>query len=794
MENYNYYSNEANFISPTLYRNYSNINLLQNNNNYNLCYNLKNFDNLKNSNYVEDININNKITNNDREKLIKEIVIRDREIEGYKEKVKALLAQIKEKNYNLIKKDSTILNLCEGKEENSNNNLSEILNGYSNNNIENMKNLLKFYSDSLEKYKNEVSNLKIKNQKLKQNINKLIQKENKISKQSYDYNLLVKDINNYSINSFYLTFEKEQFLYKSFDKKYCKREGESSNSINFEDKNEKLNDNISDKLILQKSLEIEKYKKIIEELKKKNIDNNHYKQQIEGNNNSEKYYNEIYQDKEKALIELSKKNESLENNLNIKINGIKELKLKNEDEVLLNDLNNNSKTINQNNIRQIEEELRDNKIQITLKNRENEDLKKQINIINDQKLNKEKEIEELNEDIESYKEENENIKKEIKENINKIEILEKNKNELEIKIKEMKNINEENNIIKNKYEELKKENDKLNNENNELKNNINKLKEVCIKLKDKNEQLIIDKTELVQKMMEINNKNIGENININTNKEIEEINPQINNDMKKENEMLQNKIDQLNEINIDLNNQLNSLNIKYQAQKKDIKQKDLEINDLKEVSYSLINKQKNELEKKDKNNKNNNISPETHFILSQKKYNDLIWYLVSNMNPNEKKIPNNYDYFTWVNGDVITERMFSKFNKFEDEDEIKINDLYSYIKKLQDKLEQKEEEINKKDYINKRLNSRLENRTENMKIGSGILSNLNKSNSNHNKGNLINNINSANEDYVGKVKKYQNLIDKLNDFDLLDGDKNKKKGIKSNEKDFFDLGLLNKDI
>ena len=156
MENF---QRETNFKSPQSYRTFSNNgiqyrtinsskNILQNNNNYNLYNNLNdlnfiednyytnknnnfakptnktnpnthkklnselNIDNIYNINNINNFIPNNLNTNNDIEKLKKEnsilhtnnkklrkeIIVKDNEIEGYKDKVRALLQKIKEKN------------------------------------------------------------------------------------------------------------------------------------------------------------------------------------------------------------------------------------------------------------------------------------------------------------------------------------------------------------------------------------------------------------------------------------------------------------------------------------------------------------------------------------------------------------------------------------------------------------------------------------------------------------------------------------------------------------------------
>ena len=188
-----------------------------------------------------------------------------------------------------------------------------------------------------------------------------------------------------------------------------------------------------------------------------------------------------------------------------------------------------------------------------------------------------------------------------------------------------------------------------------------------------------------------------------------------------------------------MNEQLNSLNLKYQDNKKIINEKELEINNLKEVSRALIEKQKNDLEKKEKNER---ISPDTHFIICKKKFYSLSWYLVSNINPKDKKIPNdkknNYDNYKWVTELIIPKNQLNRYNKFKDDDNNISNN--SYIKNLNKKLELKEEELNKLNYKNKQLNEKLQNKSSSVKNEKLYFGNplenvekygLNKSNSNY---------------------------------------------------------------
>jgi chromosome segregation ATPase len=357
-------------------------------------------------------------------------------------------------------------------------------------------------------------------------------------------------------------------------------------------------------------------------------------------------------------------------------------------------------------------------------------------------------------------------------------------------------------LIKNK--ELEKDYNKVYSDNVKLKSNLNKLNEEMendkvIKeelekenniLKERNDNLLNDKKELSQKLISIqddfsnaqkelekikniNNdlmeqiKNYQNNGHVDNNKIIDDVGDANNRSdyeqAKKENDTLQKRVIQLNELIQDLNNQINSLNIKYQEQKKENK-------NLKEVSQALIEKQKNVLEQKDKID---HITPETHYIITKKSYNKLVWYLVSTVNPDNKNDIqiNDYDNYKWVTELVIPQSILNRFNKFEDND-TKINDLNAYIQKMQNKLEQKEEEISKKDYANKKLNSQLQNKTANIKQKPFLLNKefneqnshrMNKSNSNQIFTNIKNNANSDAISLGQDVEKYKNLLEQLND-------------------------------
>ena len=244
-------------------------------------------------------------------------------------------------------------------------------------------------------------------------------------------------------------------------------------------------------------------------------------------------------------------------------------------------------------------------------------------------------------------------------------------------------------VSQKEIENIKKENSDLTeqiknyqNQNNEKNSILNTIKRQS-KLNRENINIIKENIE-DSKTGNTNENNNKENINTN------------NDELKKENEVLQQKIIQLNEYNEDLNNQLNNINIKYKELK-------IENNNLKEVSHALLEKQKNDLEQKDKNEY---ISPETHFIILKKSYKKLNWYLISTVNPkskNENEI-NKYENYKWVTGLMIPKTLLNKYNKFEDDKEI--HDLNSYNKKLKEK----EDLISEKDQEIVKLSNQLQNK------------------------------------------------------------------------------------
>ena len=769
-----------------------NINYMNNNNNQNAY-----IDQLKKENLGLLAFLNN---------IKKEIIMKDNEIDGYKEKVKALLNQVKDKNNDLNKKRNVIIKLNEEKEMINNNqkqnnnteyNLMKINLQYCIREKEKYQKENKYLKDIIQKFKKLNKNKK--NEEKSKNILKENEKSSEFDNDNKQY------VNKLIMNSFGLTIQG------------------TCNEIKQEN---------NEQILIQKEKEIQKLTKIINELKMKiEVDMNKYRKEIEDINNKKTFMDTIVLNKEqyindltKNIKELKEENNILRNEMEQKKEEINELKMKIN---LFSNNEINNLDININNYDEkkiIEANMRNLRIEIDLKCRENEELKNTINEIKAENINDKRRIEEMKEDIEGL---NERIEKEINEKKEIIEKKDAKMNELESKYKELCN----------KNEELVKDNNKLYSDNIKLKNNVNKLNEDLEKeqnlkeeleteknkIKENNDQLINDKNELLQKMISIH-----DNYN-NTQKEIENI-KNINNDLmeqiknytepsgvkykhsisntlsknnktnnneinentedtkiknntkdnnkiyinsnngddfdKKENEKLQQKIITLNEYIQDLNNQLNSLNIKYKEQK-------VENNNLKEVSQALLEKQKFDLEQKDKKE---HISPETHFIITKKTYKKLIWYLISTINPkskNENDI-NDYNNYKWVSELVIPKNQLNKYNKLEEE-EIKINDLYSYINKLKSELNEKNNIINGKESKNKKINIELQNKTAGTNIKGGtfflnkVLSgekniNISKSNSNHNYSNKYNTNSCLGGEPMGDVEKYKNLLDKLNDY------------------------------
>ena len=734
------------FIETNINNNYNNLRYLQRYNNEDINDNLYSLEKGQDystdvNNFFSNLNNNSQILKQENISLLKrirtykkELNSRDKEIVNYKQKVRALLTQIKDKNYDLDKKRNTIIKLSEEKEMLNNNIMPNHNINYENEiNILNAK--LQYYINEKEKNEKLIKNLKKYNQILNHNnikqarYNNMINTKKQESEKSSEYN---EENNNNNINNKNINIKKnsknENLKIDSFD---VEIKSSSNKILNKESSNNSMNDiieiqNSNFELINQKDMEINKLKNELEEknilLKKR-----------------EKIINEYALN----IKKLNDENINLKENLKARIVELNEYKLKYDDDKKLDDS--------------------DRKIKFDLILRENKDLKEKFNIAEEEKINNERKIEELNEDIENLKESNENYKKQINE---KNELIDKRNNELnEIKtinnnLKQTNdNVIEKINNIKNQNEQLNKENNELTQKMHIMEDNYNLSKKEINDIKAINTEL---KNQLKKSVSsEPKEENIINLNNIDNKKDQDETNK-----IKKENDILQNRVIQLNTLIEELNTQSNQLNMKYSNLKKENK-------NLKDVSQALIEKQKKEIEEKDKLDK---ISPNTHYIITKKTYNNLIWYLVSIIDPNDKSLlkKSGYESYKWVSELSIPKSQLIKYNKFED-DETKINELHSYIQKF-DKFGKKEEEKYKNNINinlenpNHKLSEKFQNKSSNIKIGNIFLSKL--LNNNNDKSNLNNNINSnhntlknnANSYMNNQIGDIKNLLDELNDY------------------------------
>ena len=735
---------ETNINNLNYYNNLKQIPRYNINENATRLYNIEQEYNPEINNYFNNLNNDmnlikqeNKSLLNKIKKYKKQIISRDNEIINYKQKVRALLTQVQDKNYDLSIKKDTIIKLSEEKDLFLTNHCQTPTNNMNNKNeLYKMKVQLQYALKEKEKYIQQIKYLNTIIQKMnKTNIrqNKINNDKNHESEKSSEYNEPQNKIN----NNFYVNNAKNNLITTSF---FLYIEKSPNNQILHSDEENKnnINRNNDDEYINILNEKFEEFKK------SKEIELNELMKEIEEKNILLKKKEKMINDYILNIKAIKEENINLKNNLNKRIVELNEYKLKYDDDKIM--------------------DTEDKKIEIDLMIRENKELKDKLNTINEEKINNERKIEELNEDIENLKENAENNKKKLFE---KNEVINKLNNEINNLKESQKNLEEENLNLKQSDEELKKELNDLQNkknelteEKNELTKQINAMEENIDNLKKELNECKALNAELKQNPK--NKINEGEEREINDGGKNEEMK-----EIKKENEVLQKRVIQLNDLIQDLNTQINELNIKYSSLKK-------ENTNLKEASQAILNKQKKEMEDR---SKIENISPETHYIITKKTYNKLVWYLISVINPNNKTQIENcgYEQFKWVPGTSIPKSQLHKFNIFED-DEDKINDLYSYIKKMQTNLETKEEEINKKNYENQKLNNQLQNKSSNIKIGKLFLSkvlnneksttnvnNNNKSNSNQNT--LKNNANSYLSGNIGDVDKYKNLLDQINDYD-----------------------------
>ena len=710
-----------------------------------------------NLNSEERLEEENKYLFSSLNKLKEDLLFKDQEIEEYKEKMMSLLRSIHNKNNIINNKNYFIARIIS---ENCNNKKM----------IENEKNKLLILSNRrLQNYMNK--NSELKNKIIEQNKYILTERKkfmNFISKIKDNYNKIREDSKkkDNKIKSLYILFTKnKKKIRKNLSQNiYYNQLNYNISKYRFQINNKKINNNnfitknyfmIENKRIIKNSkgnndnleAEIKKNKEIIS-LKEK-LKNKMQKEINDLNSNiSEK--NNLIKKQEEKLKKYEKINIDLKNELN-------SLKQNQNDITIINNNNENIIKIKEETIKKYgNEKIQLKEVLNDLKNnnlKQNKLYEKCDNIINDENIlkdlfdfitQKENIIKEKSNEIEIINnkllEKEEIIKKlenEIKEKKKEIENKEKYINELKISLKkyddnfqkEIFNKNESIKILKENTDQINNELSKVNNLRFEDFNTINKLNKNIILIKEENIRIKAEILELKQKTK-------------NDEKKIIEV--------KKENENLNKTNSQLNENIMTLKEKLNALNTEYQENKSTLNKKETEINDLKEVTQALIEKQKNELELKDKNER---ISPYTHFIISRKKYKKLQWYLVSIINPDDDKISNdkknNYNNYKWVTELAIPKNQLKRYNKFTD-DENKNNDInISYIHEEKQSI-QKDLEINKINLNNKKLIPKNE------KLGKFLEKKeyLDKSNPNKKVSNKDNNINSENNSIIDKIMNY----------------------------------------
>ena len=770
-------------------------------------------------------------------KAEKESKLKDAEINIYKQKMKALFKQVNDKNDMLYKKNNLILQLYEEQEAqmNQGQNLNEV------------ENAIRLSNDKINKYKNKNRELIYKiteqNKYIKSISNEKVQLKKYISKIKRDYNKIKEH-----------SAEKDNQIKSLFN--FFKRRRNNSSKDNIANTNTQTYPNSNNKLvniILNSSNNLT-------EINLTTASNNQMNNQISNlkkcnnNKNIESNFDDkldIY--KCNFTIESKNKKDNNEYNNYLNPNNSLEIQINENEEIiskLKEEVNNLKNELNNCNLKNqfFEQKIQKKEIRINNLEIQNNNLRKDLNNLKEEKRNLKLQYDLLLNNLSKNEGKNSKINLENNKKIENL-IIEKSKNGK--KIKDLLNIIEED---KNKIKEL---NEKLSDKKEEILNNINSYKNLEVKLKDKNqeceklskslskikeenaikEKSIIDlkkeikefnenmKKEIsdknstilnlrksinelnnnIQKLKEENDEIKKEKLELN--KKVQEMSDKIsvennNNDIKKENNTLLRTNSQLNEYITELNQKLNSLQIKYQESKKIINEKELKIKDLEDVSKALIEKQKTDLEKKDKAD---HISPSTHFIVAKKKFNELTWYLVSRLNPADEK-KKDYEDFKWVTEKVIPNRQLSKYNKFK-EDDSKLNNN-SYIKKLYQRLEQKEEEVNKLNYKNKKLNEQLQNKSSSVKNNKLFMNKymdntertgMNKSNSNKNiintEGNqgsnslidkIINYYDNREINYKNEITELEN---KLKDTEQLQSNVNNIKGISFiNQSDFIDDG------
>ena len=632
--------------------------------------------------------------------------------------------------------------------------------------IKDLENDNKRLKRELNELKVKYNNLSVDNQEYKQNKEKLVEeKEETIKKLENDNKILIKEINELKAKHENLQLIQEEIIENSENKlgelktKYEKlllekEEEKIKNSKTLKNELDKISSKYNDSLLAKEKI-INDSENTNEELKQKLIE-------IKSN------YEQSILLKEDKINNLENSNKELEKQLN-------EIKIKYMELI--------SKEQNkEDNIKELLTKITSNEIEIKERNEKinilSNNLTKANESINSYKI-KISELEQIikNKDIEINKkdEEIENNKVKNEEYINNF-----NNKEIVFK-KEIDKKDNENKTLKNNFLQLKNEFDKVNNLRINDFNNINKLYKNLQISKEENNNLTNQNLELIEKI-----------------KTIEESNKIKYNEIKTENDNLNKIISQLNENLTKSNEELKSLILKNEENEKTLKEKELEIKNLEDVSRALLDKQKNYLEEKDKNEY---ISPDTHYIISKKVYNQLTWYLVSIFNPNDKTISNdkinNYNNYKWVTGLIISKNQLKKYNVIEngesqqsEQKEEKLYNLNINNKKLKDKNQNKSTSVKDKKILFGKFND------------NGDKFQLNKSNSNKTVINIENRHNDEENSLISKIinyyenreldyeKKISELEAQIRNTEELQLQTNSIKGISiENESDFIDFNI-----
>ena len=607
----------------------------------------------------------------------------------------------------------------------------------------NQRNNNMLYENKINEYKKQSKillnklNFYIKDSKFKsKEIFDLQQKNKNLQNELNKYNVNRQIINEKNINNNNNDSNLQAITYKS---KIMNKNFQNINKNNYRTNNNKLETsqeikNIKQKNILLNSKELynaDKKKKSNVKMQKNtsNNEDNNLKQYLEVKENEIKLLYQKMQKMKKDIELLTLKNSKLSKMLtkkNFDLIGYQKNEIDREKKIeqltsLLSQQSFNNKSLPNNNNYFNNLDSNDKNL--------NEDIE-EINLLKNEIKSKNTKIKELNE-------ENDEKDKQINELVKKL-------NDLEIDLKGTKSterqyffeIKKYRNDLLIKDEEIKKLTKKIKlyeEEKNDLTNNINNKEKVF----NMNKNIISElKNELENNKKIIEQKDLENKKLINNNEEllIEIKNSKKNNNQNKEDDILLKRIQELSLENNKLLDQINTVNLKCQGRKKLLSEKNKEIENMK-------------------NEEKNNLDPATSTIIANKHYKKLVWYLLYKKPNNDKteNDENNYKNYFWVSSSTLKNEDLKKFNKFEDDND-KNNEMQELVIDLHKKLEQKEENISKLDYQNKKLAKELLNKTANLK-GNIVL--------NKNSKEIFSNSFNNNKTLENEIK-YKNILEKLN--------------------------------